>query len=116
MRADLGAQLKVDKFRASATVGYQRQQSASLAQRAWVTGASESGNIVSREHWLGLDLSDEILLRAGRLNLPFGLRNIEHTSFVRAATRTDINQSQQHGVSVSLNHTTGAVSFPEPDG
>jgi hypothetical protein len=104
MRADLGAQLKVDKFRASATVGYQRQQSASLAQRAWVTGASESGNIVSREHWLGFDLSDEILLRAGRLNLPFGLRNIEHTSFVRAATRTDINQSQQHGVSVSLNH------------
>jgi hypothetical protein len=103
MRADLGAQVKVDRFRASATVGYQRAESASFAQRAWVTGAAASGNVVSREHWLGFDVSDAVLIRAGRLELPFGLRNIEHTSFVRASTRTDVNQAQQHGVAVSFN-------------
>jgi len=104
MRADLGAQLKLDRFRASATVGYQREESAAFAQRAWVSDAASWGNIVSREHWLGVDVNDEILIRAGRLELPFGLRNIEHTSFVRAVTRTDTNQAQQHGIAVSLNH------------
>ena len=103
MRADLGAQVRVDKLRASATVGYQRSESATFAQRAWVTGASEAGNVVSREHWVGVDVSDSILVRAGRLALPFGLRNIEHTTFVRTATRTDINQAQQHGVALAFN-------------
>ena len=35
------------------------------------------------------------------MNLPYGLRVIEHTLFVRVATRTDINDTQQHGVSVA---------------
>jgi hypothetical protein len=53
-------------------------------------------------------LADEaILVRAGRINLPFGLRNIEHTSWVRSETRTDFNQGQQHGVAVA--YTGGQV-------
>ena len=32
--------------------------------------------------------------------MPYGLRNVEHTSWVRAATRTDLNQHQQHGASL----------------
>jgi hypothetical protein len=31
------------------------------------------------------------------MNLPFGLRNVEHNAFVRSSTRTDTNSSQQYG-------------------
>ncbi len=65
---------------------------------------TKDNNLVSREHWVGVKFFDgEVLVRAGRMNLPFGLRNPEHTSWVRTATRTDINTGQQHGVSVSYS-------------
>jgi hypothetical protein len=55
---------------------------------------------VSREHWVGYSWDDdEFLVRAGRINLPFGIRSIEHPFWVRAMTRTDIDQYQEHGVS-----------------
>lgn len=58
--------------------------------------------LVSREHWLGLKLLDDSLyLRAGRQPVPFGLRNVEHTSAVRDLTRTDVNVDQQHGVAAA---------------
>jgi hypothetical protein len=43
------------------------------------------------------------LLRAGRINIPFGIRNDEHELLVRntLTTRTNINESQQHGVALS---------------
>jgi hypothetical protein len=43
-------------------------------------------------------------LRLGRVNLPFGLRNVEHTSWVRALTQTDINISQQTGLAASFDN------------
>jgi hypothetical protein len=43
------------------------------------------------------------MLRGGRLNVPFGLRNNEHIAWVRALTRTDTNVQQQLGASVSYN-------------
>jgi hypothetical protein len=104
MRADLAAQLKVGHFRASGSLGYASPDSAPLSQEAWVTTNLTGPHLVSREHWLGWDVNDEILVRAGRMNLPFGLRNIEHTSWVRAETLTDINQSQQHGASASISN------------
>ncbi len=56
---------------------------------------------VAREFWAGVKLADEaVMLRAGRMNLPFGLRNNEHTSWVRSLTRTDVNIQQQVGASV----------------
>ncbi len=102
MRADLAAQVRLGRLRASGMLGYQRSESAALAQRAWVTREASWGNLVSREHWIGYEVDDTVLVRAGRLNLPFGLRNVEHTSWVRAATRTDTNQSQQHGLAASF--------------
>lgn len=102
MRADLGAHVAVGAFRAAATVGWNRADSVTFAQQAWVTGSSSAGNVVSREHWAGASLADDtVLVRAGRMNLPFGLRNIEHTSWVRSETRTDTNQGQEHGVAVA---------------
>lgn len=100
MRADLGAQLRIDRFRASATIGYATSDAAAQSQQAYLIRP----HVVSREHWAGADLDDgRILIRGGRMNLPFGLRNIEHNSWIRSATRTDINQSQQHGLAVAYH-------------
>jgi hypothetical protein len=56
--------------------------------------------LVSRYHWLGIDLSQGVLLRLGRINLPFGIRTPEHTLWVRAETVTDRESDQQHGISL----------------
>ncbi len=58
---------------------------------------------VSRNHWLGYRLTDELMLRGGRLNLPFGIRTPDHTMWVRAETLTDRESDQQHGVSLAYS-------------
>lgn len=64
---------------------------------------------ISRTHWLGFELSDTLLLRLGRLNLPFGIRTSEHTLWARESTRTDRESDQQHGI--ALAGTTGAWRY-----
>ncbi len=104
MLADLAAEVEVGAFRASAELGYNAADIQLDAQQAWVTSKSGAGNLVSRTHWFGLSFGEDAgLVRAGRLNLPFGLRNIEHTMWVRSETRTDINQDQQHGLAVAYS-------------
>jgi hypothetical protein len=62
---------------------------------------------LAREFWAGVKLADEaVMIRAGRMNLPFGLRNNEHITYARALTRTDINVGQQVGISASYNSET----------
>jgi hypothetical protein len=99
MQADAAAGLVLDRFRASASLGYVHEG----ALPASVTHG-ENDRLVSRQHWAGVALGedDAILLRAGRMNLPYGLRIVEHTMWVRSVTRTDINAAQQHGVSVAF--------------
>lgn len=58
---------------------------------------------VSRNHWLGYRFSDQLLLRAGRINLPFGVRTPDHTMWVRAETMTDRESDQQHGLALSYS-------------
>ncbi len=59
---------------------------------------------IAREFWAGINLADDaVMIRAGRMNLPFGLRNNEHTTAVRRLTRTDLNLAQQVGVSAAYN-------------
>jgi hypothetical protein len=93
MQADLAAEIHVGGFRAGGSIGgITTQQSP----------ASISGSVISREHWLGWSFDDDAwLLRAGRINLPFGARTLDHTLWVRASTRTDLNETQQHGVSLA---------------
>ena len=87
--------MSVGGFRANASLGVVTSEA---------SAASVAGSLVSREHWLGYAFAeDTILLRAGRINLPFGIRSIEHTLFVRRATRTDLNDTQQHGVALSYS-------------
>ncbi len=59
-------------------------------------------SLVARTFWAGARLEGgAVVLRGGRLAVPFGLRNIEHTSYVRALTRTDTNVQQQLGVAAA---------------
>lgn len=96
MEASLKAQVTFGRFRASGSLGYQK-----APMEAQITSRSMH-NLVSREHWLGVDLGEDkqFLLRAGRINIPFGIRNAEHEMLTRSrnVTRTNINDSAQHGV------------------
>jgi len=95
MQADLRAGIRAGGWRASASIG-------AISNPSY---ASISGNLISREHWVGYAFdSDTYTVRAGRLNLPYGLRIIEHNLWVRAATRTDINDQQQHGVAFTFDN------------
>jgi len=93
MIADLRAGVTAGPFLASVSFGYV-PTGATLAA---VTNQPRD-NLVSREHWLGLRFDDNRLyFLGGRMNLPFGLRNVEHNAFVRSSTLTDTNSSQQYG-------------------
>jgi len=102
MEADLKAQVTVSRFRAYGSLGYLHNggQTTQITDR-------ELDNLVSREHWIGVDLGDDkqFLLRAGRIDLPFGIRFDEHDLLVRSTqtTRTNINESQQDGVAFSYS-------------
>jgi hypothetical protein len=93
MIADLRAGVTAGPFLASVSIGYV-PTGATLAA---ITNQPHD-NIVSREHWLGVRLDDnQLYFLGGRMNLPFGLRNVEHPFFVRSATRTDTDSYQQYG-------------------
>jgi hypothetical protein len=101
MASDLRASLMFDPVIVHASVGYGYKRAGPAA--AFSPDGDDVHVLTSREHWVGLKLfEDSMMVRAGRMPVPFGLRNIEHTSFVRASTRTDINVQQQHGVAVSF--------------
>lgn len=100
MVTDVRAAVIHDWLRASASLGIalRRAQPATLFPRH-----SEDGfKLVSREFWAGASLmDDQLLVRAGRINLPFGIRGPEHNTWVRTSTRTDINEDQQYGLAIS---------------
>ena len=100
MQADLLGQYALGRLRANASAGFVSEGGNAAAI---TRGADEK--IVSRVHWVGVDLGpkNEFLVRAGRMNVPFGLRSIEHTLFARTETRTDINTGQQYGVEVDYH-------------
>lgn len=107
MQLDLYGQLQVGVFRAGGSIGGARVKPASRhARKAQVTtNQGYDWNVISRTHWVGAQFGDggEYFVRAGRLNLPFGLRIPEHTSWVREATRTDRESDQQHGVAFAYS-------------
>jgi hypothetical protein len=100
MQSDLSATLSAGRFVASGSLGYQPQGGLNAA----ITRGPEH-NIESREHWAGyrLDEGSAFLIRAGRMNLPFGIRDILHTLVIRSTTRTDTNDAQQDGVALSYS-------------
>lgn len=101
MQADLRAAIDVGPLLAYASAG-----AAQGAEAAWITSNPGGVNLVSREYWLGAELTKGVLVRAGRMDLPFGIRTENHIQFVRSATRTDINDGQQLGLAASYGSKT----------
>jgi len=99
MQLDAKATLRSGRVVGSASLGYAPEGALGAA----ITDNPEH-NLVSREHWLGVWLgrSENVLLRAGRMNLPFGVRSIEHTLWARRFTHTNINDQQQYGLALSF--------------
>jgi hypothetical protein len=100
MMMDLYGQAQFGKFKIGGSIGGARVAAGSpYARRAQITtNQGKEWNLISRTHYVGYDITPELTMRAGRLNLPFGVRIPEHTMWVRTATNTDRESSQQHGV------------------
>jgi hypothetical protein len=101
MQADAYGQFMFGHFRVGGSLGASRVPAGSqYAKPAQITqnNGDNQWNLISRSHWIGYDISDHMLLRAGRLNLPFGIRIPEHVMWARVATNTDREHSQEHGL------------------
>lgn len=103
MQGDLRAGVSAGPVVASASLGVVSEGAAP----AWITSNESGFNLVSREYWAGVNVAKGWLIRAGRMNLPFGIRTEDHILFVRSATRTNTNADQQLGASV--NYTSRSV-------
>jgi hypothetical protein len=108
MQADLRAALRMGPIRASGSIGYSQTAGSLAAITHNGTGKDNANNLVSREHWLGAAFDgDAWLVRAGRMNVPFGIRDINHNLFARMATRTNIKDAQQHGIAIAYTDRDG---------
>lgn len=103
MQMDLYGEAKVGGFRVGGSVGAGKVEPGSPHVHAAqvTTNQGDEMNLISRTHYVGYDVDNEILIRAGRLNLPFGVRIPEHVMWVREATQTDRESDQQHGVAIA---------------
>lgn len=101
MQADLEGQVAYDRLRVNGSIGY---DDTGAAKAADITNW-QGGNLVSRVHWVGADLgaNREWTVRLGHMNVPFGIRSIEHELWIRQTTQTDINQDQEDGLAVAYN-------------
>ncbi len=103
MQADLYGAAFMGRFILAASVGVSRASNRyEHSSKAKLFGNIEGNDLiaVSRNHWLGYRLTDELMVRGGRINLPFGLRIPDHTMWVRSETTTDRESDQQHGLSL----------------
>lgn len=109
MAADLAATFTIaDKVVLHGTGGFGRRDAVAPAivlPRCEPSAPGECGaSFVARTWWVGAKLvNDRVFVRAGRIPVPFGLRNNEHTTWVRALTLTDTNVQQRLGVAGSYN-------------
>ena len=103
MLQDGRAMIKLGAFRAGGSLGY--GESIETVPAAIWTNNAGTQQLLARDYWLGVALaSEQVLLRIGRINVPYGLRNIEHNAWVRDLTQTDINVSQQTGIAASYDN------------
>lgn len=110
MAADLNATFNLGPvvLHGSTGVGfYARRNSGPAAILPACTPGSSTCPVqwVAREFWAGAKFGtdDMFMLRAGRMPLPFGLRNNEHTLWIRDLTYTNVAADQQVGLSLALN-------------
>lgn len=108
MQLDSYGQVKFWRFRAGGSLGVAQLKQNSPDGRATFITRNQGNklNLLSRTHWIALDLGKkrDWTLRAGRMNLPFGLRVPEHYLWARDITRTDRDSDQQEGVALAYNN------------
>ncbi len=99
MQADVSGAVQAGIFTAAGSIGPVSEG----GEAAWLTQntAPNGWNLVSRDYWVGVTPMKGLLIRAGRIQLPFGIRSEDHELYVRNATRTDGNDQQQTGVAAS---------------
>lgn len=73
-----------------------------------VDGEPPSYILASREHWIGYQAGPGVDVRAGRLVLPFGIRQPDHTQYVREDFGLDKWQ-QSYGVEVDLRRDSWSL-------
>jgi hypothetical protein len=98
MQGDLRGGVNQGKFVSAASLGVVSDG----ASAAWLSSSESGWNLVAREYWAGFRPAKGMVVRAGRMNLPFGIRTEEHTQYVRAITRTNSNADQQGGVAFAM--------------
>jgi len=107
MQLDLYGELRVSQsFRAQASLGVSKVKAGSPHGRAAqiTTNQGDGFRVISRTHWLAFDFGGgNHTIRAGRMNLPFGVRIPEHTMWIRERTETDRESDQQHGLALAMN-------------
>jgi hypothetical protein len=105
MQLDAYGQLRFGSVIAGGSIGVSKTPAGSPYGRTSqvTTGQGAVYNLLSRTHYLGVDIGGEYTIRIGRLNLPFGIRIPEHTMWVRQSTRTDRESGGQHGVALAFN-------------
>jgi hypothetical protein len=105
MQLDAYGQLRAGSFLFGGGLGVIKVPASSpYGRTAQVTKAQgEAYNLISRTHYIGYDFDGQYTLRAGRLNLPFGVRIPEHIMWARQVTRTDRESGGQHGVALAYN-------------
>jgi hypothetical protein len=101
MQMDVYGSADFGVLQAGGSLGLGKVKQGSPHQRAAQITSGTDYQALSRSHWLGVELGEHGLLRAGRLNLPFGIRIPEHVAWVRDATKTDRESDQQHGLAIS---------------
>lgn len=87
MQADLEAAGTLGKFKAVATLGYQEVQAP----------AKFLDSVISRRHYLLYQVNDNLTLRAGRYQVPFGLMIPDHFTTVRRGLMWDQN-TETHNI------------------
>lgn len=98
MQADLRAAIQAGAFTAGAAIGPVSE--GANAARLTSNTTDPQWNLTSREYWAGVTPTKGLMIRAGRMNLPFGIRTEDHELYVRSATRTSGNADQQTGLSI----------------
>jgi len=96
MQSDARAAVNIGQLEAAGSLGFSHQGGLPAA----VTSRPKD-NLVSREFWVGYNFDEEKnnKLRLGRMYLPFGMRTIDHTLFIRNVTQTDLDSQEQYGAS-----------------
>lgn len=96
MQADLRGALQLGDFVAYGALG----PVSDGGEGAWLTSNEGGWNLTARQYWLGYRLGKKVTLRAGRMDLPFGIRTEDHVLYARQATRTNTNDDQQVGLAM----------------